>query len=74
MDKKVEVAAAAGQKKEVVDLLDRHLEPGDQAWVVCEYTDCVHFVQGRCNIYMVHNVPRMRPGKPCRDYEKRSET
>ncbi len=72
MDKKMEVAAAAGQKNDVVELLDRHLDPGDQAWVVCEFTDCVHLVQGRCNIYMVHNVPKMRPGTPCKDYEKRS--
>jgi hypothetical protein len=72
MDKKLEVAAAAGKKTEVVDLLDRNLDAADQAWVVCEFTDCVHSVQGRCNIYMVHNVPKMRPSKPCPSYGPRT--
>jgi hypothetical protein len=71
MDKKLEVAAAAGKQSEVVELLDKNLGVGDQAWVVCEFSDCVHFIQGHCNIYMIHNVPRMLPGRPCFSFEKR---
>src|SRR4051812_33142501 len=66
-----EVAVAAGKKDDVLDLLERVLGPDDQAWVVCTFTECAHNVKGRCNIYTVHNVPRMKQGKPCDTYEKR---
>ena len=71
MEKKLEVAAAIARKGDVIELLDKRLGSDDQAWVVCEYDDCLHFVQGHCSIYMVHNVPKMQPGKPCSSYEKR---
>jgi hypothetical protein len=47
MDKRLEqVALAAGTKQDVAETLDGLLGPGDQAWVVCSYTECVHCVRG----------------------------
>ena len=72
MSKKVVLAAAAGNQANVVDLLGKNLGPGDQAWMICDHGDCLYSLQGRCNIYMIHNVPKMHPGTPCAAYEKRA--
>ena len=63
------LAAAVGQKPDLIEALDRNLGPHDQAWVVCGFDDCIHFSQGHCDIYMVHDVPRMVYGNPCNSYK-----
>lgn len=69
-DKLVQVAAVAGKNKAVVDKLEEILTgPNDRAYVVCSHTDCTLNIKGRCTIYTVLDVPRMKPNnKPCDKY------
>jgi hypothetical protein len=68
-EKLKEVAATLGDNRELVDELERRLrEPGDRAYLVCEYLDCHNNVKGRCTIHIVTNPPE-RPGNgPCASY------
>lgn len=70
MDEKLkEVATRLGDNTELVDELDRRLqEPGDRAYLVCEYTDCRHHIKGRCTIYMITNPPERQGTGPCASY------
>jgi len=70
-DKMVRVAALAGANSDVVDKLDQLLVgPNDRAYVVCAFEDCKLHLKGRCTIFTVLDVPRMKTGKPCVSYEK----
>lgn len=70
-EKKARMAALAGTNKDVVDKLDQVLTgPNDRAYVVCSYTDCKLNSQGRCTIYTVLDVPRMKTNGPCASYER----
>ena len=70
MDKNLEqVAAVIGDNAKLVDELERKLqEPGDRAYLVCEYVDCRHNVKGRCIIYTVTNPPERQGNGPCASY------
>jgi hypothetical protein len=65
-----QVAVAAGKTDEVAGFLESVLGPGDQAWLVCSFTDCSHMVKGHCDVYTIINPPEVIRGKPCRRYEK----
>ena len=67
--KKEIVAAALAAAPELCDKLDQVLrEPGDKAYLLCEFDDCVHYVAGRCSIYAV----RDRGAEPCSQYRQRN--
>lgn len=72
MDEKLaRVAALAGKNGEIADKLDELLAgPNDRAYVVCSFEDCKLHLKGRCTIYTVLDVPRMKTGAPCGSYEK----
>lgn len=67
-----QVALAAGSKEDVGEMLENVLGPGDQAWVVCAFDDCNHFVKGRCTIFTIKTKPETKPGQPCDRYERRA--
>lgn len=68
-DELTNVAAVAGRNRAVVDKLDEILAgPNDRAYVVCTLADCTLNIKGRCTIYTVLDVPRMKPNKPCDRY------
>ena len=70
MDEKLkEVAGRLSDNAELVDELERRLrEPGDRAYLVCEFRDCRHNVKGRCAIYMVTDPPERHGNGPCASY------
>ncbi|HEY5975513.1 MAG TPA: hypothetical protein VIU41_12290 [Geobacteraceae bacterium] len=70
MTRKREILAAAlADSPDLCRKLDQMLrDPGDAAYVVCEYDDCVHNVAGRCSIYAI----RDRGTEPCSQYRKRN--
>ena len=72
MDEKLaRIAVLAGSNDEIADKLDKVLTgPNDRAYVVCSYADCELHLNGRCTIYTVRDVPRMKTGGPCSSYEK----
>lgn len=72
MDEKLaRIAALAGSSAEIADKLDNVLTgPNDRAYLVCSYSDCKLHLNGRCTIYTVLDVPRMKTGQPCSSYEK----
>ncbi len=68
------VAVQAGRNRDVADKLDQILVgPNDRAYVVCTFRDCKQNIKGRCTIYTVLDVPRMKRVKPCDKYEYRAE-
>ena len=70
-DKLAQAAALAGANSDIANKLDRVLVgPNDRAYVVCSYDDCKLHLKGRCTIYTVLDVPRMKTGQPCSSYEK----
>ncbi|MBJ6727420.1 hypothetical protein [Geomesophilobacter sediminis] len=73
MDPKMErTAAAVGKNEEIADALDELLKgPNDRAFVVCSFDDCKSNITGRCTVYTIQNVPRMRTTGPCEGYEAR---
>ena len=72
MDEKTEqMAALAGTNSAIAEKLDQMLTgPNDRAYVVCSFEDCKLHLKGRCTIYTVLDVPRMKTGQPCNGYEK----
>ncbi|MCM0080069.1 hypothetical protein L4X63_00535 [Geomonas sp. Red32] len=65
-----QVAMVAGMDKDVVEKLDQLLTgPNDRAFVVCTYTDCQINIKGRCTIFTVMDVPKMKTGQPCQRYQ-----
>ena len=59
------VAALAGSNADVVNKLNQILVgPNDRAYVVCSLLDCKVNTRGRCTIYTVLDVPRMKTGQP----------
>lgn len=70
-DQLTQVVAAAGKDKTIVDKLDQLLAgPNDRAFVVCTFIDCKLNVKGRCTIFTVMDVPRMKTGQRCERYER----
>jgi hypothetical protein len=70
-DKVTKVAALAGKNEKIAEKLDQLLAgPNDRAYVVCSFDDCTLHFKGRCTIYTVLDVPRMKTGQPCSSYEK----
>ncbi|OGU10041.1 MAG: hypothetical protein A2075_18645 [Geobacteraceae bacterium GWC2_58_44] len=70
-DKLAQAAALAGTNSDIVNKLDQVLVgPNDRAYVVCSFEDCKLHLKGRCTIYTVLDVPRMKTGQPCGSYEK----
>jgi len=68
-DELAHVAAVAGRNSAVVEKLDQILVgPNDRAYVVCSLKDCKLNTKGRCTIYAVLDVPRMKTGQPCEKY------
>jgi hypothetical protein len=72
MDEKLaQIAALAGKNDTIAEKLEQMLAgPDDRAYVVCSYDDCKLHLKGRCTIYTVLDVPRMKTGQPCTSYEK----
>lgn len=72
MDEKLaQIAALAGKNDKIAEKLEQLLAgPNDRAYVVCSYDDCKLHLRGRCTIYTVLDVPRMKTGQPCTSYEK----
>ena len=65
-DKLAQAAALAGTNSDVVNKLDQILVgPNDRAYVICSFDDCKLHLKGRCTIYTVLDVPRMKTGQPC---------
>ncbi|QWV94093.1 hypothetical protein KP004_02580 [Geomonas oryzisoli] len=72
MDEKLaQIAALAGKNDKIAEKLEQMLTgPNDRAYVVCSFDDCKLHEKGRCTIYTVLDVPRMKTGQPCSGYEK----
>ena len=69
-DQLKQVAAMAGSNADVAKKLNQILVgPNDRAYVVCSLMDCKINIKGRCTIYTVLDVPRMKTGQPCDKYE-----
>jgi len=71
MDEKLrQVAAGAGMNEDVVNKLDQILAgPNDRAYVVCSYQECTLNIVGRCTIFTVLDVPKMKRDQPCHRYD-----
>lgn len=75
MDSKLtDIAATVGLNPEVAEKLDQILVgPNDRAYLVCSFAECRHSLKGRCTIFTVLDVPRMkRSAQPCEKYEAAS--
>lgn len=74
MDSKLEqTAAAVGRHPDVVEKLDELLAgPNDRAFVICQFDDCQSNVKGRCTVYAVQGVPKMKPNTHCESYERKT--
>ena len=72
MDTKLShMAQVVGMNQEIAEKLDQLLVgPNDRAYVMCSYLDCKLSVKGRCTIFTVLDVPRMKTGQPCDRYER----
>jgi hypothetical protein len=69
-DKMRLMAATVGRNADIAEKLDQVLVgPNDRAYVMCTYSDCKLSVKGRCTIFTVLDVPRMKTGQPCDRYE-----
>lgn len=67
------VSIAVSRNPEVAEKLDQLLTgPNDRAFLVCEFTDCNFNQKGRCSIYMVQDVPKMKT-RPCNSYQPRTQ-
>lgn len=64
------ITAATGMDAALVDKLDQILvDPEDRAYFVCTFLSCKHNLKGRCTIFAVQDVPRMKTNQPCSRYE-----
>jgi|GEM_PF-2051073 len=64
------MAATVAMNPDIAEKLDEVLVgPNDRAYVTCSYADCKMSSKGRCTIFTVLDVPRMKTGKPCDRYE-----
>ena len=74
MDNKLKhMAVTVGMNPDIAERLDQVLVgPNDRAYVMCTFTDCKLSTQGRCTIFTVLDVPRMKTGTPCDRYEARA--
>jgi hypothetical protein len=71
MDNKLkQMVETVGLNPDIAERLDQVLVgPNDRAYVMCSYTDCKLSIKGRCTIFTVLDVPRMKTGGPCDRYE-----
>ena len=68
-----QVSIAVSRNPEIAEKLDRLLTgPDDRAFLVCEFDDCNYNEKGRCSIYTVQDVPKMKT-KPCSSYQPRTQ-
>jgi len=64
------MAQVVGMNPDIAEKLDQVLVgPNDRAYLMCSYLDCKLSVKGRCTIFTVLDVPRMKTGQPCDRYE-----
>ena len=69
-DKLRHMAVTVGMNPDIAEKLDQVLVgPNDRAYVTCTFQDCKLSAQGRCTIFTVLDVPRMKTGTPCGRYE-----
>ncbi|GFO69469.1 hypothetical protein GMLC_30480 [Geomonas limicola] len=69
-DKLKYMASSVAQNADIAEKLDKVLVgPNDRAYVMCSYTDCTLSSKGRCTIFTILDVPRMKTGQPCDRYE-----
>ena len=69
---KLEQLSAVGRNTDIAEKLDQLLTgPNDRAFLVCEFDDCRFSDQGRCSIYAVQDVPKMKTKAPCSSYQPR---
>ena len=70
--KREQLSAAVGRNQDVAEKLDKILSgPNDRAFLICEFEDCRLNSKGRCSIYAVQDVPKMKTRTPCASYEPR---
>jgi hypothetical protein len=68
-----QLSAAVSRNSEIAEKLDKILTgPNDRAFLICDLDDCKFNIKGRCNIYAVQDVPRMKTKTPCDKYEPRT--
>jgi len=59
-----------GRNADIAEKLDQVLVgPNDRAYVMCSNSDCTLSNKGRCTIFTVLDVPRMKTGQPCDRYQ-----
>jgi hypothetical protein len=64
------MAVSVGMNTDIAEKLDQVLVgPNDRAYLMCSYLDCKLSSKGRCTIFTVLDVPRMKTGAPCDRYE-----
>jgi hypothetical protein len=64
------MAMTVGLNADIAEKLDQVLVgPNDRAYVMCSFLDCKLSSKGRCTIFTVLDVPRMKTGEPCDRYE-----
>lgn len=69
-DKMKHMASTVALNADIAEKLDQVLVgPNDRAYVMCSYTDCKLSNKGRCTIFTILDVPRMKTGHPCDRYE-----
>lgn len=69
-----QLSAAVGRNVDIAEKLDQILTgPNDRAFLVCEFDDCKFNLNGRCSIYAVRDVPKMKTKEACDRYEARSQ-
>jgi len=69
-DRLSHMAKTVGMNPDIAEKLDQVLVgPNDRAYVTCNFLDCRLSTKGRCTIFTVLDVPRMRTGQPCDRYE-----
>ena len=72
MNIKLEQLSAVGRNPDIAEKLDKLLTgPNDRAFLICEYSDCKFNEKGRCSIYAVQDVPKMKTKAPCDSYQPR---
>jgi len=72
-DKLQQAALAAANDPDITEKLDRMLTgENDRAFIICSFTDCVNNTNGRCTIFAVKDVPKMKRTVPCEHYQART--
>ncbi|UFS70790.1 hypothetical protein LPW11_01050 [Geomonas sp. RF6] len=74
MDEKLQRAVyAAGNDPEIAGKLDQVLSgENDRAFIVCSFEECENNTRGRCTIFAIKDVPKMKRTTPCEHYVART--